>query len=46
MIWKGEKPAQQKVLEKMDPNTARLIKRVKEFLDPQKIMNPGKWEMQ
>src|SRR6056297_1260297 len=44
MIWKGEKPAQQMVLEKMDPNTAELIKRVKGLLDPKGIMNPGNWE--
>ncbi|HMA66587.1 MAG TPA: FAD-binding oxidoreductase [Desulfosalsimonadaceae bacterium] len=44
MIWKGEKPAQQMVLEQMEPNTARLIRRVQEFLDPNGIMNPGKWE--
>ncbi|MFO7838897.1 MAG: FAD-binding oxidoreductase [Desulfosalsimonadaceae bacterium] len=45
MIWKGEKPAQQMVLEQMEPNTARLIRRVQEFLDPNGIMNPGKWEV-
>jgi FAD/FMN-containing dehydrogenase len=45
MIWKGERPAQRMVLEKMDPNTARLIKRVQEFLDPKRIMNPGNWEV-
>ncbi len=45
MIWKGEKPAQQMVLEQMEPNTARLISRVQEFLDPNGIMNPGKWEV-
>ncbi len=45
MIWKGEKPAQQMVLERMDPNTASLIKRLKELLDPNGIMNPGKWEI-
>jgi len=45
MIWKGERPAQQMVLEKMDPNTAGLIKRVKALLDPNGIMNPGNWEV-
>lgn len=45
MIGMGERPAQKMVLEKMDPNTARLIKRVQEFLDPQQIMKPGNWEL-
>lgn len=45
MIWKGEKSAQKMVLEKMEPNTADLIRRVQEFLDPNRIMNPGKWEV-
>jgi glycolate oxidase len=45
MIWKGEKPAQQMVLEKMDPNTTQLIQRVKGLLDPKGIMNPGNWEV-
>lgn len=45
MIWKGEKSAQQMVLAKMEPNTARFIRRVQEFLDPNRIMNPGKWEV-
>ena len=45
MIWKGEKSAQQMVLAKMEPNTAALIRRVQEFLDPNRIMNPGKWEV-
>ena len=44
MIWKGEKSAQQMALAKMDPNTAALIRRVQEFIDPNRIMNPGKWE--
>ncbi len=45
MIWKGEKPAQQMALARMEPATAQLIKRVKAFLDPNRIMNPGKWEV-
>ncbi len=45
MIWKGEKSAQQMVLEKMNPNTAELIQRVKGLLDPKGIMNPGNWEI-
>lgn len=45
VIWKGEKSAQQMTLAKMEPHTARLIRRVQEFLDPNRIMNPGKWEV-
>ncbi len=45
MIWKGEVGAQKIMLEKMDPNTVALIKRVKQALDPNGIMNPGNWEL-
>jgi glycolate oxidase len=31
-------------MEKMDPTTAELIRKVKRLLDPQGIMNPGNWE--
>jgi glycolate oxidase len=44
MVWKGEVGAQRLTMEKMDPNTANLIKKVKGLLDPQGIMNPGNWE--
>jgi FAD/FMN-containing dehydrogenase len=44
MVWKGEVAAQRLTMEKMDPNTAELIKRVKTLLDPHGIMNPGNWE--
>jgi glycolate oxidase len=36
---------QRMVLEKMEPNTRRLMMRVKEFLDPNHIMNPGNWDI-
>ncbi len=45
MIWKGEVGAQHLTMQKMDPNTAELIERVKKFLDPKGIMNPGNWEV-
>ena len=45
MIWKGERPAQQRTLHKMDPNTVHLMSRVKDLLDPKGIMNPGNWEV-
>ncbi len=44
MVWKGEVEAQRLTMERMDPNTADLIKKVKGLLDPQNIMNPGNWE--
>jgi len=45
MIWKGEAAAQKLVMEKMDPNTAGLIGKIKKTLDPHGIMNPGNWEV-
>ena len=45
MIWKGEVDAQRMTLERMDPNTVQLIKKVKRLLDPNGIMNPGNWEI-
>lgn len=44
MIWKGEAEAQKLVMKKMDPNTAKLIEKIKKAMDPQGIMNPGNWE--
>ena len=44
MVWKGEVGAQRLAMERMDPNTADLIKKVKGLLDPNGIMNPGNWE--
>ncbi len=44
MVWKGEVGAQKLAMERMDPNTVELIQRVKGFLDPKGIMNPGNWE--
>jgi len=44
MVWKGEVGAQRLTMERMDPNTVELIKKVKRMLDPNGIMNPGNWE--
>jgi len=44
IVWKGEVGAQKLAMERMDPNTAELIKKVKGLLDPNEIMNPGNWE--
>jgi FAD/FMN-containing dehydrogenase len=44
IVWKGELGAQRMAMERMDPNTLRLLTRVKKLLDPEGIMNPGNWE--
>jgi glycolate oxidase len=43
--WKAELAGQQLILEKMDPNYKKLLKTIKSTLDPNKIMNPGNWEV-
>jgi len=44
IVWKGEVAAQKLAMERMDPNTFHLIQRIKKFLDPNGIMNPGNWD--
>ena len=44
MVWRPEIAAQKLMMEKMDPNTVELIRKVKKVLDPNGIMNPGNWE--
>jgi glycolate oxidase len=43
--WKAEAPAQKEILKRMDPNTVSLMNRLRDTLDPNRIMNPGNWEM-
>lgn len=43
--WKAEAPAQKQIIGKMDPNTFSLMNRIREVLDPNRIMNPGNWEV-
>jgi len=43
--WKPTAEEQKIAMERMDPNTLRLMKMVKENLDPNGIMNPGNWEV-
>jgi len=43
VLWKAELPGQKLMMEKMDPNTVELMKRVRKALDPNGIMNPGNW---
>ena len=43
--WKAEEPAQQLILEKMDPETYKLMNKIRAAIDPNGIMNPGNWEV-
>ncbi|MCK9233143.1 MAG: FAD-binding oxidoreductase, partial [Syntrophales bacterium] len=43
VLWKAEAPAQRLMMQRMDPNTIELMKRVLRALDPNAIMNPGNW---
>lgn len=43
--WKPNVMEQKMTMEKMDPNTLKLLQIVKKSLDPQGIMNPGNWEL-
>ncbi len=43
--WKVEIDGQQLILEKMDPNYKKLLKTLKNTLDPNGILNPGNWEV-
>lgn len=43
--WKPNFGEQQLTLQKMDPQTRRLIQKIKKVLDPHGIMNPGNWEV-
>jgi FAD/FMN-containing dehydrogenase len=45
VIWKPAVFGQELMMEKMDPNTLLLMKKVKTLLDPNGIMNPGNWEV-
>ncbi len=44
--WKPEVPAQRLIMDKMDRNTLKLMQNMKNFLDPNGIMNPGNWEVE
>jgi len=33
-------------MERLNPNTLALMRKVKQLLDPNGIMNPGNWEVQ
>ena len=43
VLWKAELLGQKLMMEKMDPNTLELMRKIKKLLDPNGIMNPGNW---
>ena len=43
--WKPGVYGQKLILERMEPNTLRLMQQIKALLDPNGIMNPGNWEV-
>jgi len=43
--WKTEVQGQRLIMDRMDPATKELMKRVRGVLDPAWIMNPGNWEV-
>ena len=45
LIWKSELTGQKLMIEKMDPNYKRLLKSIRNILDPNEIMNPGNWDV-
>jgi glycolate oxidase len=45
VIWKPGIYGQKLLLEKLDPGTRELMKKIRMLLDPNGIMNPGNWEL-
>ncbi len=45
IIWKPELAGQKLIIEKMDPSYKQLYKAIRAALDPNRIMNPGNWEI-
>ncbi|MFX1357474.1 MAG: FAD-binding oxidoreductase [Promethearchaeota archaeon] len=43
--WKSELEGQQLILEKMDANYKKLFNMIRNAIDPNRIMNPGNWEV-
>jgi glycolate oxidase len=45
VIWKPNLDEQKITMERIDPNTLKLMMSIKHLIDPNGIMNPGNWEM-
>ncbi|MBM3154138.1 MAG: FAD-binding oxidoreductase [Chloroflexi bacterium] len=45
VLWKPTIFEQKMMIQRMDPNTLKLMKSIKRLLDPNGIMNPGNWEV-
>jgi len=45
VLWKADIYEQKLLMDKMDPNTLSLMRKIKQLLDPNGIMNPGNWEV-
>jgi len=45
VIWKPGLYGQKLIIERLDPMTRSLMKKIKELLDPRGIINPGNWEI-
>ncbi|MFP4158453.1 MAG: FAD-binding oxidoreductase [Desulfobacterales bacterium] len=44
-LWKPAVFGQKLLMDRMDPNTLQIMKKVKDMMDPNGIMNPGNWEV-
>ena len=45
LLSRPEPYGQELTVERMEPNTVKLMMRIKELMDPHHIMNPGNWEL-
>jgi glycolate oxidase len=45
VIWKPGTYGQRLLMERLDPGTRELMKKIRRMLDPGGIMNPGNWEL-
>jgi glycolate oxidase len=46
VLWKADTYEQKLLMDKMDPNTLALMRKIRQLLDPNGIMNPGNWEVE
>ena len=45
LLSRPEPYGQKLTLDKMEPNTVKLMMKIRELMDPNHIMNPGNWEV-